>query len=200
MTHLRTHHEWRALELDPVSPIINAWLGWRYFFACQYDLAIEQYLKTLEMDPTFVPTHLVLGQAYEQNSMPEKAIDELKKAVSLSGGGSLYVSSLAHTYAIAGRRSEAEMLLRQMNGRAQHTYVPAFHVAIIYAGLGRKDETLAWLERGYQEHSAWMVWLKVDPRFDFVRSDARFQNLLRRLGLPIASVQVPADAREKPHP
>jgi tetratricopeptide (TPR) repeat protein len=190
----------RALELDPVSPIINAWLGWRYFFARQYDLAIEQYVKTLEMDPTFVPAHLVLGQAYEQKSMPEKAIEELKKAVSLSGGSSLCVSSLAHAYAIAGRRSEAEMLLHQTNERAQHAYVPSFHVAIIYAGLGRKDETLAWLERGYQERSAWMVWLKVDPRFDFVRSDARFQNLLRRLGLPIGSAQVPADAKENPHP
>ena len=190
----------RALELDPVSPIINAWLGWRYFFARQYDAAIEQYLKTLEMDPTFVPAHLVLGQGYEQKSMPEKAIDELKKAVSLSGGSSLYVSSLAHAYAIAGRRSEAEMLLRQLNERARHTYVPAFHIAIIYAGLGQKDQALVWLEKGYQERSAGMVWLKVDPRFDFVRSDARFQNLLRRLGLPIASAQVPADAKEKTHP
>ncbi len=107
----------RALELDPVSPIINAWLGWRYFFARQYDVAIEQYLKTLEMDPTFVSAHHVLGQAYEQKSMPEKAIDELKKAVSLSGGSSLYVSSLAQAYAIAGRRSEAETLLHQTNER-----------------------------------------------------------------------------------
>ena len=190
----------RALELDPISPIINAWLGWRYFFARQYDLAIEQYLKTLEMDPTFVPAHLVLGQGYEQKSMPEKAIDELKKAVSLSGGSSLYVSSLAHAYAIAGRRGEAEMLLQQLIERAQHTYVPSFHIAIIYAGLGQKDQTLVWLEKGYQERSAGMVWLKVDPRFDFVRSDARFQNLLRRLGFAIASAQVPADAKEKPHP
>ena len=173
----------RALELDPLSPIINAWLGWRYFFARQYDLAIEQYLKTLEMDPTFVPARLVLGQGYEQKSMPEKAIDELKKAVSLSGGSSLYVSSLAHAYAIAGRRSEAEMLLRQLNERAQNTYVPSFHIAIIFAGLGQKDRALVWLEKGYQERSTWMVWLKVDPRLDVLRSDPRFQDLLRRLGL-----------------
>jgi len=172
----------RALELDPVSPIINAWLGWRYFFARQYDLAIEQYLKTLEMDPTFVPAHLVLGQGYEQKSMPEKAIDELQKAVSLSGGGSLYVSSLAHAYATAGRRAEAERLLRQMNELARHTYVPSFHIAIIHAGLGQRDQALVWLEKGYQERSAWMVWLKVDPRFDALRSDPRFQDLLRRVG------------------
>jgi TolB-like protein/Tfp pilus assembly protein PilF len=173
----------RALELDPVSPIINAWLGWRYFFARQYDLAIEQYLKTLEMDPTFVPAHLVLGQGYEQKSMLEKAIDELKEAVSLSGGSSLYVSSLAHAYAIAGRRGEAEMLLRQMNERAQHSYVPPFDIAIIYAGLGQKDQALLWLEKGCQEHSTWMVWLKVDPRLDVLRSDPRFQVILRRVGL-----------------
>ncbi len=76
------------------------------------------------------------------------------------------------------------MLLRQMNQRAQHTYVPAFHIAIIYAGLGQKDHALVWLEKGYQEHSAWMVWLKVDPRFDVLRSDPRFQQLLQRIGFP----------------
>jgi len=173
----------RALELDPVSPIINAWLGWRYFFARQYDLAIEQYLKTLEMDPMFVPAHFVLGQGYEQKSMPEKAIDELKKAVSLSGGSSLYLGSLAHAYASAGKRGEAEMLLRQMNDRAQHSYVPPFDIAIIYAGLGQKDQAVLWLEKGCQERSAWMVWLKVDPRLDVLRSDPRFQGLLRRVGL-----------------
>ena len=135
------------------------------------------------MDPTFVPAYLVLGEAYEQKSMPEKAIDELQKAVSLSGGSSLYVSSLAHAYAMAGRRSEAETLLRQLNERAKHTYVPAFHMAIIYAGLGQKDQALVWLEKGYQERSAWMVWLKVDPRLDVLRSDQRFQDLVRRIGL-----------------
>ena len=130
-----------------------------------------------------MPVHLVLGQAYEQKGMLKEAITELENAASLSQGAPLYAASLAHAYAVAGRRREAETLLHQMNERAQHAYVPSFHVAIIYAGLGRKDETLAWLEKGYQERSAWMVWLKVDPRFDFVRSDARFQNLLRRLGL-----------------
>jgi tetratricopeptide (TPR) repeat protein len=127
--------------------------------------------------------HLVLGQAYEQKGMLKEAIAELEKAASLSQGAPLYAASLAHAYAVAGRRSEAETLLHLTNERAQHAYVPSFHVALIHAGLGRKEETLAWLERGYQERSAWMVWLKVDPRFDFVRSDARFQNLLRRVGL-----------------
>lgn len=190
----------RALELDPLSPIINAWMGWRYYFARQFDKAIDQYRETLEIDPNFVPVHLVLGQAYEQKGMLKEAIAELEKASSLSQGAPLYASSLAHAYAVAGRRSEAETMLHQADERTQHAYVPSFHVAIMYAGLGRKDETIAWLERGYQERSAWMVWLKVDPRFDFVRSDARFQNLLLRLGFPMAPAQVPADANEKPHP
>jgi TolB-like protein/DNA-binding winged helix-turn-helix (wHTH) protein/Flp pilus assembly protein TadD len=190
----------RALELDPLSPIINAWLGWRYYFARQFDKAIDQYRETLEIDSNFVPVHLVLGQAYEQKGMLKEAIAELEKASSLSKGAPLYASSLAHAYAVAGRRNEAETMLHQADEHAQHAYVPSFHVAIMYAGLGRKDETIAWLERGYQERSAWMVWLKVDPRFDFVRSDARFQNLLLRLGFPIAPAQVLADAKEKPHP
>jgi TolB-like protein/DNA-binding winged helix-turn-helix (wHTH) protein/Tfp pilus assembly protein PilF len=173
----------RALELDPISPIINAWLGWRYFFARQYELAIQQYVKTLEIDPSFAPAHLVLGLAYEQQSQPEQAIAELTKAADLAGGRSLYVSSLAHAYAIAGRRGHSEELLRQLRDQAQRGYVPAFHIAIVYAGLAQKDQALAWLEQGYQERSAWMVWLKVDPRFDALRSDPRFQDLLHRIGL-----------------
>lgn len=135
------------------------------------------------MDPTFLPAHLVLGQGYEQEAMPEKAIPELQKAVSLSGGSSLYLSSLAHAYATVGRRSEAETLLRQLHERAQRTYVPSFHIAIIYTGLAQEDQALVWLEKGYQERSAWMVWLKVDPRLDVLRSDPRFQDLLHRVGL-----------------
>lgn len=115
--------------------------------------------------------------------MPEKAIPELQKAVSLSGGSSLYLSSLAHAYATVGRRSEAETLLRQLHERAQRTYVPSFHIEIIYTGLEQEDQALVWLEKGYQEGSAWMVWLKVDPRLDVLRSDPRFQDLLHRVGL-----------------
>jgi TolB-like protein/DNA-binding winged helix-turn-helix (wHTH) protein/Flp pilus assembly protein TadD len=173
----------RALELDPLSPIINAWLGWRHYFARQLDQAIGQYLKTLEIDENFVPAHLVLGQAYEQKAMTEEAIAELQKAVKLSKGGPLYVASLAHALAAFGRRSEADKLLVQMIDRAQRGYIAPFHIAVIYAGLGDTNRTLAWLEKGYEERSTWMVWLKVDPRFDSMRSDRRFQDLLRRLGL-----------------
>lgn len=173
----------RALELDPLSPIVNAWLGWRYYFARQYELAIQQYLRTLEIDPGFAPAHLVLGLGYEQQSRPEQAIAELIRASDLAGGSSLYVSSLAHAYAIAGRRDQAQGLLQQLRDQAQRAYVPAFHIAVVYAGLTQSDQTLEWLERGYEEHSAWMVWLKVDPRFEPLRSDPRFQDLLRRMGL-----------------
>lgn len=125
--------------------------------------------------------------------MLKEAIAELEKAARLSQGASLYAASLAHAYAVTGKRSEAETLLQRTIERGQHAYVPSLHLAIIYVGLERKDEASAWLERGYQERFAWMVWLKVDPRFDLVRPDSRFQNLLRRLGLPISSPQVRAD-------
>lgn len=149
----------------------------------------------MEIDPNFVAVHRVLGQAYEQKGMLKEAIAELEKAARLSQGASLYAASLAHAYAVAGKRSEAETLQHQTIERGQHAYVPSLHLAIIYVGLGRKDEASAWLERGYQERFAWMVWLKVDPRFDL---DSRFQNLLRRLGLPISSPQVRADGLEAP--
>ena len=173
----------RAVELDPISPIINAWLGWRYFFARQYDRAIEQYLKTLEIDPTFAPAHLVLGQGYEQESQLEGAISELDQAVKFSQGSSLYVSSLAHAYAVAGKRSEAELLLHQLQDQSQKTYVAPFHFALVYTGLGQLDQAVGYLEKGYKERSSGMVWLKVDPRLDVLRSDPRFQDLLCRVGL-----------------
>ena len=173
----------RAVELDPVSAIISAWLGWRYFFARQYDRAIEQYLKTLEIDPRFAPAHLVLGQGYEQKSQLEGAINELEQAVKFSQGSSLYVSSLAHAYAIAGKRSEAELLLHQLQDQSQKTYVAPFHIALVYSGLGQLDQAVGYLEKGYKERSSGMVWLKVDPRLDVLRSDPRFQDLLCQVGL-----------------
>jgi TolB-like protein/DNA-binding winged helix-turn-helix (wHTH) protein/Tfp pilus assembly protein PilF len=174
----------RARELDPLSSIINAWVGWRYHFAGRYDEAIVQYRRTLEMDPGFSPAHLVLGQAYEQKGLLREAVEELEKAQALSRGGPLYMSALAHAYARAGRRTEAEALLQRLRESAHSSYVPPYHVAVACTALDRKDEALNWLEKGYEERSAWMVWIKVDPRLDPLRPLPRFQRTLERMGFP----------------
>ena len=174
----------RARRLDPLSPIINAWLGWRYHFARQYDDAVEQYRATLELDPNFAPTHLVLGQVYEQQGRSADALAELQRAEQLDRGGPLYVAALAHALPGAGRRSDAEQELRRFIERSHGQYVPPVQIAIMQAGLGRTDDVIEWLEKGINERSPGMVWIKQDPRFDPFRHDSRFQDIVRRIQFP----------------
>lgn len=174
----------RARQLDPLSPIINAWLGWRHYFARHYDAAIEQYRRSLELDPNFPPTHLVLGQAYEQQGRVSEALSELQRAEQLAHGGPLYVAALAHALAGAGRRPDAERQLRRLVNLSSAQYVPPVQISIMHAGLGDTHQAIEWLEKGIDERSAGMVWIKQDPRFDALRGDSRFQDIVRRLRFP----------------
>ena len=174
----------RARRLDPLSPIINAWLGWRYHFARQYDAAVEQYRRTLELDPNFAPTHLVLGQAYEQQGRASEALAELQQAEHVARGGPLYVAALAHALAGAGRRADAERELQRLVELSARQYVSPVQIAIVHAGLGHAQEAIEWLEKGIDGRSAGMVWIKDDPRFDSLRPDSRFQDIVTRLRFP----------------
>jgi eukaryotic-like serine/threonine-protein kinase len=173
----------RAQEVDPLSLTINSVVGWMLYFDRQYDRAIEQENKTLEMDPNFVLSYRYRGMAYEQKGMYPEAIADLQKAVTLSGART--TSSLGHAYAIAGRRSEARKVLDEaMQLRAQE-YLPSYEIAIIYTGMGEKDQAFEWLDKAYEERSPWLIHIRVDPRFETLHSDARFADLVRRVGLPL---------------
>ncbi len=176
----------RALELDPLSPIITFEMGLGFFYARDYDKAIEYYQKTLELDPDFPPAHGQLPAAYEQKRMYDQAITGFQKGTNLKGSREWYfsLSGLAHVYAVSGNKGEAQKLLSEMKDLSVRQYVPADRIALIYAGLGDKDEAFAWLEKAYDERSFNMTWLKVEPRWDSLRSDPRFADLVRRLGLP----------------
>jgi TolB-like protein/DNA-binding winged helix-turn-helix (wHTH) protein/Tfp pilus assembly protein PilF len=174
----------RARELDPLSNIINTWVGSRYFFARQYDRAIEQYRNAVEMDPGFVPVHLVLGHALEQKHMYREAILELERAVSLSGGSPVYMASLAHVYGIAGRRDQAREILRSLRKLAKQRYVSAYDLALASLGVGETEQALALLGQAVEERSPRAAFLGVDPRFDDLRSDARFKTLMVQIGRP----------------
>ena len=174
----------KAQELDPLSLIINADLGRTFYFARQYDQSLEQFRKTLDMDPNFALAHLWLGQVYEQRRTYEAAIVEFQKGISVFGGSSYALARLGHAYAVAGRRGEAQMVLNQLDELAKQKYVSPYDTAVIYAGLGEKDRAFAWLERAYEERSNSLDFLKVEPSLDPLRSDARFQDLIRRVGLP----------------
>jgi tetratricopeptide (TPR) repeat protein len=174
----------KARELDSLSFSINFSLGWRFYMARQYDRAIEQLRNTLEMDPTYELPHLVLGQAYEQKGDFAHAIPELQKAADLSHDTPLMVSALAHGYALAGNHAEAEKLLGNLLAASKHHYVSPYYVAIVYAGLGKKDLAIDWLEKAFADRSNGLVFLKVEPELDDLRSSPRFASLQQKLNLP----------------
>ena len=174
----------RALELDPLSLPLNAHLAWHYVYARQYDQAIEQCRRTIEMDANYPPAHDFLGGAYQQKGMYEEAFTEFQKAISLSGDGVRVRGELGHAYAVAGKEEEALKIMDELKGLSKETYVSPYDVAVIYVGLDQNDKAFDWLQKAYEERSGWLKYLKVDPRFDPLRSDRRFPDLVRRVGLP----------------
>jgi TolB-like protein/Tfp pilus assembly protein PilF len=180
----------RALWLDPLSVSMNFSLGWRLYMARRYDEAIQQLRNTTDMDPTFALAHLVLGQAYEQKAEYPLAITELQTAVAGSHNSPPMVAALAHVYAISGRQSEARRLLERLKQRSKQQYVSPFYIALVCAGLGESDEAVQWLQRAYSDRSNPIIFLKVDPEVDSLRSNEGFQKLLNQLGYGSAPVGI----------
>lgn len=173
----------RAHALDPAYLIAAVSMGTRLYDAGRYAEAIAPIQKVLEFNPDFVPGHRDLGQVYEANRMYPRAISELRRAVELSGGAPIDVAALGHIYAVSGHRAEARKALDRLGELAKQRYVSNYGRALIWAGLGDNDRAMEWLEGAFQERSAWMMKLKVDPRLDPLRGDARFIDLVRRVGL-----------------
>jgi TolB-like protein/DNA-binding winged helix-turn-helix (wHTH) protein/Flp pilus assembly protein TadD len=171
----------KAQNLDPLSLVINADLAELLSLAHHDDEAIQQSRKTLELDPGFGLAHNHLGQAYLQKGMAGEAIVELQKAVSLSGGTATCVANLARAYVAAGRRSQALALLDDLRTRSNPLHPYASEIAVIFAALGDPDQAMAWLERGASERFNPGVLLR--PGLDPLRHDARFVDLLRRVGI-----------------
>ena len=172
----------KAKSLDPLSLIINADLAELLLIAHFYDESISQSRKTIEMDPNFALAHNQLAQAHLQKHMNGEAIAELQKAVELSGGSPTCIASLARAYAASGKTSEAVKLLNDLKKHSNGGYSDASEIAVVYAALGDKDQAMHWLEIGYEERFNPGVLLR--PGFDPLRSDPRFQDLLRRIGFP----------------
>ncbi|HYU46321.1 MAG TPA: tetratricopeptide repeat protein [Terriglobales bacterium] len=173
----------RARSLDPLSLPINTSVGTMLLYSRHYDSAIEQYRKALEMDPNFIQARDYLGNAYLQKGMYEQAIAEFQKAVDLSGGQVRCMAGLGRAYAAAGRRDQARNVIEQLKKRSQRSYVSRYELALIHTGLGEKEQAFALLEQAYEEHDRRLVELGVGPQVDPLRSDPRFQDLLRRIHL-----------------
>jgi TolB-like protein/DNA-binding winged helix-turn-helix (wHTH) protein/Flp pilus assembly protein TadD len=171
----------KAQNLDPLSLIINADLAELLLIAHSYDESIQQSRKTIDMEPGFALAHNQLAQAYLQKQIIDPAIAELQQAIQLSGGSVACTANLARAYAAAGRRTEAERLLRDLKKHSTAVHSNAAEISIIYAALGDKDKAMTWLEKSYDER--FNPGLLLRPGFDPLRQDPRFRDLLRRVGL-----------------
>ncbi len=171
-----------AFELAP-SLVTSNTLAGSYYLARQYDKAIDQYLETIKMAPQNYIPHSDLAQVYEQLGKYNEALDELELAEERSYLSPSIVTSRAHIHAMSGRKETALELLESLRQYAQSTPVSPLNFAIIYIGLNEKDKAFEWMDKAYNERSPQLIYLKVEPKFDDLRSDPRFTNLLRRIGL-----------------
>lgn len=169
----------RALELDPLSVIINSDLAWALYYARDYGRAIKQARKTLEMNPDFVTAHLALGISYEQKGKYEEALAAFK----YKNMERMYPFRIAHILTMAGRKDEAAAITDKYVEAAQKNPLYSHTVATLYAGFEDKDQAIYWLEKAYHLRQDQMLYIKIDPYFDPIRSDPRFQDILRRMGL-----------------
>ena len=175
----------QALKLDPLSMIINTTYAGVFWLSREWDCAIENCQKGLELDPGFAPMHWMLANVYQGKGMLDEAICERKTAVELAVGAPVFIAALGDTYAAAGLRDKAFEILEQLREISKQQYVMAYWIALIHSSLKQRDEAFAWLERAYQEHSASLAFTKMDPRLDYLRSDPRFQDLMRRMNFPL---------------
>lgn len=173
----------RAQALDPVSLPTGSNTAMALYFNRQYDEAIEECMRVLEIDPKFARSYEDLGRAYLEKGMRHQAMSAFKKAVSHSGRGPGYLASLAHAHAQAGRNTKALDLLKELNELARKQYVSSFAFALVYAGLGQEDEAFLWLDKAYEERASALPFVKINPRLMSLRSDTRFHSLLGRLRL-----------------
>ncbi len=171
----------RGVELDPVSAPGTFLLAQALYEARRYDEAVSQLRKTLDIEPRFWPAHLYLGKTLsEQGQFPE-AVEELRKAGDFTAEP---YATIGNVYGRMGRAADARKVIADLQEQSKKGYVAPTNFAKVYIGLGDKDQAFAWLEKGYQQHDFWMAFLKGDPIFDSLRSDPRFQDLVRRIGFP----------------
>jgi tetratricopeptide (TPR) repeat protein len=173
----------RAVELDPLAPVTNHVLAECYVSWHRYDLAVDQCQSALELHPDDSTLHHILGWAYFYQRKYNDAVEELKKSSTADGIDPEFSPDLAYIHGVTGQKNLARKTLNQLLPLLKEQIMDPAHLALIYLGLGQRQEALDMLEQAYRNHSSMMRWLKVDARFDDLRGEPRFQNLMRGVGL-----------------
>jgi TolB-like protein/Tfp pilus assembly protein PilF len=173
----------QALEVDPLSFLLNAIEGWIWLHAHQFDRAIEQLQRAVEIKPDFVFTHWLFGQACLAGSRSREAIDAFKRAAELSGNAAWAVASVAHGHAAAGEKERAGELLAELQVRSRQDYVSSWFLALVYAALGERDQVFAMLERAHEEGDMHLLWTKCHFAFDRFHDDSRYAGILHKIRL-----------------
>jgi TolB-like protein/Flp pilus assembly protein TadD len=171
-----------AMLIDPLSPHSYWSLTLTFFLARQYEEAIEEVRKTLEIEQDYKPALYLLGRVYEQCGQPDQAVEVFKKILTLSNVP-MFLAALGHAYALSGKHTEARNVLKDLREHSKERYVSAYSEAVIHLALGDRDQTFLCLERACEDRCEMMTWLRIDPALESVRTDLRFTNLLRRVGL-----------------
>jgi serine/threonine-protein kinase len=174
----------RALDLDPASTSVSHVLAVQLYLARQFDQAIQQCRKTLEMDTNYAVTYALLGQVYASKGLYREALTDLAKFSTLSRGGAASLALLGYSHARLGDRNEALRILDELGAVSKRSFVTAFFFALVYAGLEDKDQAFMWLEKACEERFNRLAYLKVEALWDPLRSDPRFAELVRRVGIP----------------
>jgi eukaryotic-like serine/threonine-protein kinase len=170
----------RALEIDPFNPTLFSCIGWHELLTGDADKALEETRRALALQPNHWWALMTMGWAYEQKGMFQESLSAFRK----SSDSNLKTASIAHAFARLGNRSAAQTILDELLAESKTKYVSAYDIAVIYTGLDDKGRTFEWLNRAYEEHSGFLLFLKQDPRFRPLRRDPSFQDLLRRMGFP----------------
>jgi len=174
----------RAQEIDPLSLVISTDIGFQLYYQKRYDEAISQLRKTLQMNPKFPLAHLWLGRAYQQKQMYEEAIAEYRETDAALPDWVVTLAAIGNVEGVAGKRRAARDILAKLNTLAQKKYVTPYGVALVYDGLGEKDQALSWLDKALDDRSHWLVWIRLDPRWDAIRDEPRFKRIVSRVAFP----------------
>jgi TolB-like protein/Tfp pilus assembly protein PilF len=174
----------KAIELDPLSDPIRTDLGFSLYYSGNYEQAVEKLLATLNANPRFGAAHLWLGRSYQQQKKYAQAIEEYKSTLIASPDWPVALAAIGNVYGVSGEKALAQNVVDTLQTLSTKKFVTSYGMALVYVGLDEKTQVYTWLNKAYEERSNWLVWLKTDPRFNSIRSEKQFVELVNKVGLP----------------